>query len=96
MGKDKQKQVSHSHTFPPLSVFCPAWHCEWELLQASGWGWEPQDPRKEPGRARMISPLKIRPPGSGVSLVTGAASLCSESGFYHALQCTRTVTLLLY
>lgn len=75
MGKDKQKQVSHSHTFPPLPVFGPAWHSEWELLQASGWGWEPQVPRKELGRARMISPLKSRLPGSGVSLVTRTASL---------------------
>lgn len=31
--------------------------------------------------------MKSRLPGGGVSLVTGAASLWSESGFYHTLQC---------
>lgn len=85
-GRGKQKPVSHSHTLPPTSVFGPDWHSEWELLEESGWGRKPQDPRNEP---RMSCPLENRLPGGGVSLVTGAASLRSESGFYHALCFTR-------
>ena len=61
--------------------------CEWELLRHWGGAWSLGTLERSRAGQEQAAGLKSRLPGSGVSLVTGAASLWSESGFYHTLQC---------
>lgn len=84
--------MSHAHTFPPPSVSGPAWHQRQGAVSGSccrHWGgaWSLRTLERSQAGQEQAAGLKSRLPGGDVSLVTGAASLWNESGFYHALQC---------